>query len=66
MTCVRREGEPHDRLTRLCAARCGGLQLHGYDDDTDAVVDLLVHLQAIFKSQGRELLLAPLRGGAMS
>lgn len=40
----------------------GGLQLHGYDDDTDAIVDLLVHLRAIFRANGKELLIAPLGG----
>jgi hypothetical protein len=80
----RRTEEPHDRLTRLCAAmtealdahpergteRCivflqdderGGLQLHGYEDDTEAIVDLLLHLRAIFRSQGKQLIIAPLR-----
>ena len=80
---TRTEGEPHDRLTRLCAAmttaldahpergeeKCivflqdserGGLQLHGYEDDTDALVDLFLHLRAIFRAQGKELVLAGL------
>lgn len=80
-----RSDEPHDRLTRLCAAmtdaldahpergdeKCvvflqseadqrGGLQLHGYDDDTEAIVDLFMHLRAIFASNGQELVLAGL------
>jgi hypothetical protein len=33
----------------------GGLQMHGYENDTDAMVDLLVHLRAIFKANGKEL-----------
>lgn len=40
----------------------GGLQLHGYDDDTEALVDLFMHLKAIFASQGKTLMFAPLRG----
>ena len=84
---TRTEGEPHDRLTRLCAAmttaleghpergdeKCivflqseadhrGGLQLHGYDDDNEALADLFLHLRAMFRAQGKELLFAPLGG----
>lgn len=33
----------------------GGLQLHGYDDDTDAMVDLFLHLRALFASNGKTL-----------
>ena len=40
----------------------GGIQLHGYEDDTDAMVDLFLHLRAIFRSNGKELLLAPIGG----
>jgi hypothetical protein len=40
----------------------GGLVLHGYDSDTDAMADLLMHLKALFKSSGRELIFAPLPG----
>lgn len=83
---TRTEGEPHDRLTRLCAAmtdaldahpehgeeKCAiflqdgdraGLVLHGYDNDTEAVVDLFVHLRAIFHANGKELMFAPLNEG---
>ncbi len=87
MSDEKRTYEPHDRLTRLCAAmtdaldahpergdeRCivflqseddqrGGLQLHGYEDDTEAIADLFVHLRAIFRGQGKELLFAPIMG----
>lgn len=81
-----RSYEPHDRLTRLCAAMTdaldshpergeekaivflqdgerGGLQLHGYDDDTDAMVDLFVHLKALFEANGKTLMFAPLGVG---
>ena len=84
----RTEGEPHDRLTRLCAAmtdalerdpeyaetvKCivflddgdrGGIQLHGaWEDDAEAMTALLVHLRAIFRANGTELLFAPLGRG---
>jgi hypothetical protein len=83
---TRTEGEPHERLTRLCSAmtealdanpergdeRCivflqdgerGGLVLHGYDDDTEAITDLILHLRAIFEANGKQLLIVPLREG---
>lgn len=34
--------------------KVGGLQLHGYEDDLDALVDLLLHIRAIFRSNGKE------------
>jgi hypothetical protein len=86
MSDERRTTEPHDRLTRLCAAmtaaldahpergteKCvvflqdserGGLQMHGYEDDADAIVDVLLHLRAIFNANGQELVIAPLGRG---
>ena len=82
----RSEGEPHDRLTRLCGAmldaldahderggeRCviflqdgddGGLVMHGYSDDADAIVDIILHLRAILRSKGADLVVAPLGKG---
>lgn len=40
----------------------GGFQLHGYEDDTDAIVDLFVHLTALFEANGKKLMIAPLGG----
>lgn len=40
----------------------GGLQLHGYDDDTDAIVDLFLHLRALFRSNGQQLKILNDRG----
>ena len=75
----RTEGQPHDRLTRICDrmtktfdmhpehlstdkcivfledGKMGGLSLHGYDDDTEAMVDLLMHLKAMFAANGKRL-----------
>jgi hypothetical protein len=83
----RTEGQPHDRLTRLCDAMTGtleqqaeytadvkavimlddgqrgGIVLHGYDDDTQAMVDLLMHLKAIFEANGKTLMIMPLGRG---
>lgn len=33
----------------------GGIVLHGYDDDSQAMVDLLMHLGAIFQASGKQL-----------
>lgn len=76
---TRSEGEPHDRLTRICDAmsatmdahpevhendkamifiddgKRGGIVLHGYESDVDALADLLTHLEAIFKANGMEM-----------
>lgn len=38
----------------------GGIVLHGYDDDTAAMVDLFCHLKAIFEANGKTLMLMPL------
>lgn len=38
----------------------GGVGLHGYEDTTVAIVDLLVHLQAIFEANGQKLAIVPL------
>jgi hypothetical protein len=33
----------------------GGIVLHGYDNDIAAITDLLVHLRAIFRANGKDL-----------
>ena len=35
--------------------REGGMVLHGYEDDTEAVADLFTHLRAIFRANGSDL-----------
>lgn len=34
--------------------RRGGIGISGYDNDTEALSDLLVHLHAMFKAQGKQ------------
>ncbi|HEY1437346.1 MAG TPA: hypothetical protein VGG82_07575 [Casimicrobiaceae bacterium] len=41
----------------------GGIGIHGYDSDVDAMADLLVHLKAIFEANGKTLMVMPVRGG---
>ena len=33
----------------------GGIVVHGYDDMTDAMVDLLMHVKAMFNSMGKDV-----------
>jgi hypothetical protein len=40
----------------------GGLQLHGYEDDMEAMVDLFIHMKAIFEANGKQLAFAPMPG----
>lgn len=37
-----------------------GIVLHGYDDQYDAIIALLIHLRGIFRANGQDLLLIPL------
>lgn len=39
----------------LMADERGGIQTHGYPDLNDAMVDLFVHLRAMFRATGRDL-----------
>lgn len=38
----------------------GGIQIHGYEEQMDAIVDLFVHLKAMFNSIGKDLQLIPI------
>lgn len=40
--------------------RRGGLQLHGYESDSEAMADLIMHLTAIFKANGQEFRVVPI------
>jgi hypothetical protein len=42
--------------------RCG-IAICGYESDMEAAVDLLIHLKAIFKVNGKDMLFAPLGRG---
>jgi hypothetical protein len=37
----------------------GGIALAGYDDDRDAIMDLVVHLRALFRASGLDLHFVP-------
>ncbi len=55
-------GEKHDNdraIVFLVDERKGGIGIAGYADDNDAVVDLIVHLRAIFRARGQDLHFVP-------
>jgi len=37
----------------------GGIGIGGYADDADAIVDLVVHLRALFRARGQDLHFVP-------
>jgi len=37
----------------------GGIGIAGYDDDNDALLDLVVHLRAMFRARGQDLHFVP-------
>ena len=50
------EHRPKDRcMVFLDDGKVGGIVLHGYDDEKEAMADLLMHLQAMFKASGTRL-----------
>jgi hypothetical protein len=40
----------------------GGVTIHNYDDDGQAVMDIFQHLEAIFEANGLKLALMPIPG----
>jgi hypothetical protein len=38
----------------------GGIVLHGYTDGTEAMADLLAHIEVLFKANGMEMRFVPL------
>jgi hypothetical protein len=40
----------------------GGSVLHGYDEDMDAMVDLFMHLKAVFEANGKTLMVTSIGG----
>lgn len=41
----------------------GERAVFGYDSDNEAIVDMLMHLKAVFAANGKTLVIAPLRKG---
>lgn len=51
-----REHRPADKcIVFLDDGTRGGIVIHGYDNDTDAMVDLIVHLKAVFEANGKQV-----------
>lgn len=54
------EAHPEHRATDKCIVflddgERGGLVLYGYDDDAEAMTNLLMHLRAMFQASGKTL-----------
>jgi len=43
-----------------------GVGLFGYDSDTEAMADMLIHIRGILRAHGKDLQVHPMRGGEMS
>lgn len=41
----------------------GGIVMHGYEDDAEAITDILIHLKAIFEANGKEIAFVPVGAG---
>jgi len=58
------ETQPADKaIIFLDDGHMGGIVLHGYTDDTDALADLLTHLKALFEANGKTLAIVPIHEG---
>lgn len=49
-------------IVMLDDGRRGGIHMHGYDDDLDAVAALFTHLQAILEANGKTMQIHALPG----
>lgn len=52
------DAHPEHRETDKCIVflddgKRGGIEIHGYEDHQDAMVDLLLHLKAMFQAGGK-------------
>jgi hypothetical protein len=57
--------QPNDRVLVLLFEDVdegvrGGIAMHGYDDPTQAALDLFLHLSALFEANGQQLTLLPI------
>lgn len=62
------EADPEHRdgdkaIVMLNDAGGGGITMAGYDDDTEAMADLIIHLKAIFEANGKTFKILPLGHG---
>ena len=51
----RPENEDVKAIIFLQDGERGGIQIHGYDDQNEAMADLFMHMKAIFQSVGKDL-----------
>jgi hypothetical protein len=60
-------GREHDRaILMIMDEHGGGIGIHAYKDDTEAMVDLLMHLRAMFEANGKTILILPMAGGGVN
>jgi hypothetical protein len=53
---VHAEHREGDRcIVFLQDGQMGGIAIHGYEDDSTAIVDLLLHIRAMFAANGKSL-----------
>jgi hypothetical protein len=57
MTVVLDEPENADvkAIVFLQDGEMGGIQMHGYEDQNEAMAELFVHMKAVFQSMGKDL-----------
>jgi len=53
-------GEEVRAIVMLDDGDNGGIAIHGYDSDHEAITDMFVHLAAIFAANGQTLMLIPM------
>jgi len=51
----RDENDDVKAIVFLHDAERGGIVLHGYDDEVEAMAELFVHMKAVFRSVGKDL-----------
>jgi len=49
------ENDDVQAVVFLADKKRGGIQTHGYDDQSEALAALLYHMQVMFRSMGKEL-----------
>jgi hypothetical protein len=62
------ESDPHSKTSdRICIFITGdetsGLVLGGYEDDLEAMTDLLIHMKKVFEANGKNLMILPINNG---
>lgn len=54
-------GDDVKAIVFLQDGKRGGIQMHGYEDDAEAMSDLFTHVKAVFAAHGQDLSLHMIR-----